>query len=110
MGTTEFLPSKVEVSSVSSLEPDFAITVHKTQGRIFNKVILCLSNTHNSKHIHEYAALYIAISRVKCKEDIIFFVHLSSSGIPDLETLTFVNILKPDKSLNVFFEGCKKKN
>ena len=101
------ITSKVEVSSVFPLEPGFAITIHKAQGRTINKVILCLSNRHNRKHNPEYAALYVAMSRVKCKEDIRFFVHLSPSGIPDLDTLTFVSILKPDKSVNAFFEGYK---
>ena len=107
MGRTAFLPSKVEVFSVSPLELGFAITIHKAQGRTIIKVLLCLSNRHNRKHNPEYTALYVAMSRVKWKEGIRFFVHLSSSGIPDLDTLTFVNSLKPEKSVNAFFEGYK---
>ena len=107
MGTQNFLPSKVNVSSVFPLEPGFAITIHKAQGRTIHKVILCLSSRHNLKHNPEYAALYVALSRVKCKEDIRFFLHLTSKGTQDLETLTFVDNLKPDKSINAFFEGFK---
>ena len=35
------------------------------------------------------------------------FLHQDFSGNPDMETLTFISSLKPDKSINAFFEGYK---
>ena len=47
----------------------------------------------------------MALSRVKCKEDIRLFLQHDSSGHPDYERITYIDSLKPDKSINAFFEG-----
>lgn len=107
MGTQYYSPSRVEIRSIFPLEPGFAITIHKAQGRTIEKVILCLSKRNMHKLNPTYAALYVALSRVKCKEDIRLFLHHGLSGKPDIEELIFIDNLKPDKSINAFLEGYK---
>ena len=53
---------------------------------------------------------HVALSRVKCKKDIRLFLHHGLSGKPDIEDLLFIDTLKPDKSINAFFEGYKYDN
>ena len=110
MGGEYYSPSRVEIHSIFPLEPGFAITIHKAQGRTIEKVILCLSKRNMHRLNPTYAALYVALSRVKCKKDIRLFLHHGLSGKPDIEDLLFIDILKPDKSINAFFEGYKYDN
>ena len=73
MGGENYQPSRVEVCSIFPLEPGIAITIHKAQGRTIQKVILCLSKRESANMNPKYAALYVALSRVKNKNDIRFF-------------------------------------
>ena len=107
MGGENYLPSRVQIRSIFPLEPGFAITIHKAQGRTIEKVILSLSKRYANNLDPTYAALYVALSRVKCKEDIRLFLHYDLSGQPDYERITYIDSLKPDKSINAFFEGYK---
>ena len=107
MGGKDFQPSRAEVRPLFPLEPGIAITIHKAQGRTIQKVILSLSRWKIDNINPEYAALYVTMSSVRCKEDIRLFLHHGLSGKPDIEDLLFIDTLKPDKSINAFFEGYK---
>ena len=110
MGGKDFQPSRVEVRPLFPLEPGIAITIHKAQGRTIQKIILSLSKRYTHNIDIQYAALYVALSRVRCKEDIRLFLHQDFSGVPDMERILYINSLKPDKSINAFFEGYKNDN
>ena len=69
MGGENYQPSRVEVRSIFPLESGIAITIHKAQGRTIQKVILCLSNRKSANMNPKYAALHVALSRVRWKED-----------------------------------------
>ena len=110
MGGKHFQPSRVEVRPLFPLEPGIAITIHKAQGRTIQKIILSLSKRYTHNIDIQYAALYVALSRVRCKEDIRLFLHQDFSGVPDMERILYINSLKPDKSINAFFKGYKNDN
>jgi hypothetical protein len=104
-GGRMYLPSKIVINAVFSLEPATAITVHKSQGRTLGKVILALSQKNGMQCNMTYASIYVALSRVKKKSDI----RLLLTGRRGVERLTlcYLRTLKPDTSIQAYFEGYK---
>ena len=109
MGGEGFLPSKVQIRRIFPLEPASAITVHKAQGRTIKKVILCLSDRKMKTSNMSYASLYVAMSRVKSKNDIRLFLHSKQNRV-DWESISYVATLTPCKAIASFFEGFKNDN
>ena len=65
-----FRHSKVTIKPYFPLEPGFAMTVNKSEGRTLEKVILAISNHDIKKCNFSYKSLYVAFSRVRKSEDI----------------------------------------
>jgi hypothetical protein len=57
--------SQVSVRQVFPLDLSFAMTIHKAQGRTIPRVVLALSPRPNHFSQLEYAAVFVAMSRVK---------------------------------------------
>jgi hypothetical protein len=61
-GGPGYMLSIIETRNHFPLEPAFAATVHKSQGRTLNKVILALSYRNAARCNLSYEALYVALS------------------------------------------------
>lgn len=104
-GSDKYGVSIVFIKSRFPLEPGFAFTIHKAQGKTLRRIIVALSYRCESITNLTYAHLYVALSRVKDSNDIRLLVNFNSNGRPDMESLTYIYSLKPDKSIGVFFAG-----
>jgi hypothetical protein len=102
-GGDGFLPSRVKIRAHFPIEPAFAITIHKAQGRTINKVILAISQRLVAKCNMSYASLYVALSRVKRATDIRLLLHGYS-----WDSVKYVSTLEPDKCIKAFFAGFKR--
>jgi hypothetical protein len=98
--------SKVDIRSNFPLEPAFAITVHKAQGRTMEKVILAISHKKGFLCNLTYASLYVALTRVRQKSDIRLL--LMGPTTHQWSTLTYLTSLKPDRALRPYFVGYEK--
>ena len=105
-GGSLYLPSRVEIRSNFPLEPAFAATVNKGQGRTLDKVIVAISYKKGAKCNITYASLYVALTCVRQRSNI----ELLLMGPQEQQwtTLSYVSSLKPDGALRPYFVGYKK--
>jgi hypothetical protein len=104
-GGDGFLPSQVDVSANFPIELAFAITIYKAQGRTLPRVILSLSHRRMFQCQLSYAAIYVALSRVKESNNIRLLVH-DRNGTK-MENIQYITALKPCSSIKAFFAGFK---
>ena len=83
------------------MEPAFAATVHKAQGRTIEHVILALSQRGAAQCDMSYEAIYVALSRVKTRESI----RLLLCQQVQWESLSYITKLEPDQFVKDFFSG-----
>ena len=57
--------TQVQVGDIFPFELAFSMTIHKAQGRTIDRVILALSKIEKSKYKLDFAAVFVAMSRVK---------------------------------------------
>ena len=100
----DFLPSKVTLQRRFPLEPAFAITIHKSEGRTLQKVIIALSDPHASGCNFKYSQVHVAFSRVRRREDIRLLLT-GNSEMEQWKSLTYLGGLTPNKSIKFFFDG-----
>ena len=93
-------PSKVDCSDRFPIEPAFAVTLHKAQGRTIGKVILCISEHPSRLTRLKWEGLYVGLSRIRRRNDIRLLVR---SG--DKSTLSYISRLTKDKHVSNFFRG-----
>jgi len=60
----------VEVADIFPIQLAFAMTIHKAQGRTIKRVVIDLMYHPNGRIRLKFAAIFVALSRVKCKEDL----------------------------------------
>jgi hypothetical protein len=105
-GGDGFRPSKIQIKRHFPLEPGFAITVLKAQGRTLRRVILALSKREQHFVNLKYAGIYVAMSRVRQRQDIRLLLHDTGEEGQDVwTTLEYVTALKPERSIKAFFAG-----
>lgn len=107
-GGDNFRPSKVYIQPHFPLEPAFAITVHKAEGRTMEKVILALSYRSGDKCNMTYAAIYVALSRV-CKRDDIRLLLSGKNNRDKWASVQYVSTMKPDPTVSAFLAGFKRR-
>ena len=96
--------SKVFVKNFFPVEPGFAITIYKAQGRTIPKVILAISKREGHGCGLNYRSIYVAFSRVKDRNDIrlLLIDH-------DRSSLQYLTKLKADPCNLAFVEGFDEK-
>jgi hypothetical protein len=99
------MPSNVEIPPLFPLEHTTAITVHKSQGRTLGQVKLALAHIRGINCNMEYASVYVALIRVRKKEDIRLL--LTGKSVIERLTLTYLTNLRSDKSIRAYFEGSR---
>jgi hypothetical protein len=94
--------SKVRVKNFFPVEPGFATTIYKAQGRTIPKVILAISKREGDGCELSYRSLYVSFTRVReCKDQ--RFLLFNDNG--DRASLTYLTHLKADPCNLAFVEG-----
>ena len=99
-----FHPSRICIQNLFPVEPAFAMTVDKAQGRTLQKVIVALSSKKGKKCQLDYASICVALSRVHDSNDIRFLV-MGDTEHSRLESLRYITTLTPDKCVKSYFHG-----
>ena len=97
--------SKIRVRNFFPVEPGFAITIYKAQGRTIPKVILAISERQGDGCGLNYRAIYVAFSRVKLKNDIRLLLF-SDDGTR--ASLTYLTKLTADPCNLALIDGFDK--
>ena len=95
-----------EVSEPFPFDLAFSMTVHKAQGRTIKRVVLDLTNhpTHYSRM--EFAAIFVAMSRVKTSEHIRLLAHKRVGHQHNAdEAYSYITTLKPSRHACAFYYG-----
>jgi hypothetical protein len=98
----EYKCSKVRITNFFPVQPSFAITIHKAQGRTIPKVIVAISERQGNGCGLDYHSIYVAFSRVKHKNDIRLLLFQDDGT---RESLTYLTKLKADPCNVAFVEG-----
>jgi hypothetical protein len=97
--------SKIRVKNFFPVEPGFAITIYKAQGRTIPKVIVAISEREGDGCGLNYRSIYVAFSRVKHKDDIrLLLFHDDGSW----DSLTYLTKLRADPCNLAFIDGFDK--
>jgi len=82
----------------------FAMTIHKAQGRTLEKVILALSKQNKGSLNFSFEAIYVALSRVKCQDDVRCLVHGRQADSFATE-LSHITKLKADPFVRCYLDS-----
>ena len=103
------MPSKVYIQSHFPFDLGFSMTIHKAQGRTLKKVILSISEHPNYICRLSWSAIYVALSRIKDRNDIRFLIK-KLNGQLQYNTLEYVTVLHRKKDVALYFAGFRHKN
>lgn len=103
---TKYHPSSVSLKDHFPLELGFAMTVHKAQGRTIRRLILSLSCHPCGTLRLTWEALYVALSRVRRRDDIRILLMRGK----DRKDLDYVSDLKKDKNVGYYFGGFRNED
>ena len=102
--------SSVEIKSVFPFELAFAMTVHKAQGRTISRVVLALTCRPDHSLQMKFAAVYVALSRVECKEHLRLLFHDEGKERTPMEAFGYLATLRPNKYVVQYYGGFYNKN
>jgi hypothetical protein len=97
--------AEIVINDQFPFELGFAMTNHKCQGRTMSHVILTLSSRPTKQM--EFAAIYVAMSRVKCSNNIRLLFHCNSD-IND--SLKYISMLHANPMVLLFYAGFGNNN
>ena len=100
-GLVRCRPSAATLEDHFPLELGFAMTLHKAQGRTIRRLILSLSEHPCAVLRLSWEALYVALSRVRRKDDIRILLGKGQ----DRGALGYVSQLKKDRNVDYYFRG-----
>lgn len=103
-GSNDFSPSKVLLRHKLPLEPAFAITIHKSEGRTLDRVIIALSHCDVQGCNFTYDKIHVAFSRVTEGKHI----RLLLTGRDEIEqwdSISYLGNLQQDPSIQFYFAG-----
>ncbi len=102
----KYKPSKANVRPIFAYDNEFAMTVHKSQGRTMKKVILALCERTNPQLQMTLASIFVAFSRVKCRDDIRLLLHDSTTANKiSYDSLKYITKLKLPPPIKAFHAG-----
>jgi Helicase len=97
--------AQIIVNDQFPFELGFAMTNHKCQGRTMTHVILALTSRPTKQM--EFAAIYVAMSRVKCRENIRLLIH-NNADIN--ESFKYISNLHANPFVLLFYAGFGNQN
>ena len=106
-GGQHFHPSKVRMRRFFPIEPAFAITVHKSEGRTMSRVIIALSHHPIAACNFSHAQVHVAFSRVR-KGSHIRLLLTGQTEVEQWDSLSYLAKLRPLPSINFFFDGFRQ--
>jgi hypothetical protein len=92
----------IEVGQTMPYDIEFSITVHKAQGRTLQRIVIDLTEHPTTKGSMEFAAVFVAMSRVRCKDHIRLISH--RQHVPS-EDYLYLEDLKPNIYVSGFYHG-----
>lgn len=107
-GSMYFSASKARFSRHFPVEPAFAVTVHKSEGRTMKKVIIAMSHCKVDKCNFSYEQLHVAFSRVTEAEGI----RLLLTGEHEADkwmSISYIMDHKQDPSVQFYFAGFRER-
>ena len=98
-----------EVFNIFPFDLAFSMTIHKAKGRTIPKVVLDLF-CHPTKYAKmNFAAIFVAMSRVKNKEDIRLLSHTKEGDtINMVEAYSYITQLSPSDYVMAFYHGYER--
>ena len=96
--------STATVTDPFPFELAFAATIHKAQGRTMDKVVIDLYCHPDGTHRLNFAQVFVALSRVKTRENIRLIQHPNASNE---EAYSYITQLKPHPDVVAFYKGFK---
>jgi energy-coupling factor transporter ATP-binding protein EcfA2 len=99
-----FRPSLVHLVPYFPLELAYSITVHKSQGRTLDRIIIALGDTGDVHSRMRYEHIYVAISRVHRCNDIRLLLP-GKNEQEEIMSLVYVASLKPNAWTKRYFDG-----
>ena len=106
-GGKGFPPSKATLKLHFPIEPAFAITVHKSEGRTIDRVIIALSSSGAKGCNFTYAQVHVAFSRVRHQEHIRLLLT-GNNEVEQWRSLLYLGKLRPKPSIAYFFNGFRR--
>ena len=103
-GGLHFDPSEAKFQNLFPLEPGFAITAHKSEGRTLTRIIISLSEAHNIQASFSYQQLHVALSRVR-QGDHIRLLLAGNTEAEQWKSIAYIQDLKQDPAIRFFFDG-----
>jgi hypothetical protein len=103
-GGTCFLPSRAKFRNMFPIELAFSITVHKSQGRTLDRVIVALSSAGVKRCEFGFSQLLVAMSRVT-DGDHIRLLLTGKTEEDKWNSILYINQLHRDPSIAYFFAG-----
>ena len=96
-----------EVCEIFPFDLAFSMTVHKAQGRTIPRVVLDLTSHPSDFSQMEFAAIFVAMSRVKERGHIRLLTHkLPGTGrFNPREAYAYITRLRPSDYVLAFYEG-----
>ena len=84
----------------------FSMTIHKAQGRTIERVVLDLTYHSNHYTRMKYAAVFVALSRVKCRKHLRLLRHKPSGlSFDPLRAYGYLPQLRPSREICAFYHG-----
>ena len=103
-GGSGFQPSRAIFRQYFPVEPAFAITVHKGEGRTMDRVIVALSHSEAKGCNFSYAQLHVALSRVQYSEHMRLLLT-GNSEWKKWMSIRYIESLEADPSVSFYFGG-----
>jgi hypothetical protein len=98
--------SKVKTADVFPYDLAFSMTVHKAQGRTISRVVLDLTNFPTTFGRFNFAAVFVAMSRVEMGDHIRLLCHTKGSMPFDpIAHYQYLVGLRPDDDAMAFYHG-----
>jgi hypothetical protein len=97
-----YRPSRIKVSNHFPIDPGFAITFYKVQGRTLRNLIVALSRRSLAACNLDYSDIYVAFSRVAQASDIRLLLT-DTDGTR--ESIHYISDLTPDPCTAAFLRG-----
>ena len=104
--------SKVKVRRCFPYALAFSMTIHKAQGQTIDRLILCLSERKEHRVQMDWSSLYVALSRVKCRNSLriltknLYRFSTRDPSCPECtSTLQYMKSFKAKVEVGIYFRG-----
>jgi AAA domain len=103
-GGDRYGPSKVTVQDTFPIEPDFAITVHKSLGQTMDRIIIALSHNPASGCNLSHQQIFVALSRVRKRQHIRLLL-VGGNEAEKWHSLAYLSSLRQEEHIGFFLAG-----